>query len=134
MSPAGETLAALLAAQGEMRRIFLRNLAVQASIGIHDFERAARQRLLVNVEIFLAPAPADPGDEISGVLDYDGVRTGIAALVAARHYNLQETLVEDIVALCLGGQGVLAVRVATEKPDVYPDCDGVGYEVFRLAR
>jgi len=27
---------------------------------------------------------------------------------------------------------VRAVRVSTEKPDVYPDCDAVGVEVFRL--
>jgi dihydroneopterin aldolase len=27
---------------------------------------------------------------------------------------------------------VRAVRVSTEKPDVYPDSDGVGVEVFRV--
>ena len=27
---------------------------------------------------------------------------------------------------------VLAVRVSTEKPDVYPDCEGVGVEVFHV--
>jgi len=27
---------------------------------------------------------------------------------------------------------VLAARVSTEKPDVYPDCESVGIEVFRI--
>jgi len=27
---------------------------------------------------------------------------------------------------------VLAARVSTEKPDVYPDCESVGVEVFRI--
>jgi dihydroneopterin aldolase len=27
---------------------------------------------------------------------------------------------------------VRAVRVSTEKPDVYPDCDSVGVETFRI--
>jgi dihydroneopterin aldolase len=27
---------------------------------------------------------------------------------------------------------VRAARVSTEKPDVYPDCDAVGVEVFRI--
>jgi len=125
-------MAAQLQARGEIRRIFLRNLALSASIGIHAHEKAARQRLLINVELFLKPQ-GDAGDDISQVLDYDGVRRGIARLVEARHYNLQETLVEEIVALCLKQNGVLAVRVSTEKPDVYADCDGVGYEVFRVA-
>jgi dihydroneopterin aldolase len=132
-----DTLAAFLSAQlgknGEVRRIFLRNLALQTSIGIHPREKEASQRLFINVELFLAPQ-GDAGDDIGQVLDYDKVRRGIVALTKARHYNLQETLVEEIVALCFAQKGVLALRVSTEKPDVYPDCEGVGYEVFRVAK
>lgn len=126
-------LAIRLEADGGTRRIFLRNLTLSASIGIHPKELAARQRLFVNIELYLAPQD-DAGDDIGNVLDYDAVRRAVKKLVEARHYNLQETLVDDILALCLAQQGVLAVRVATEKPDVYADCQGVGYEVFRLAR
>jgi dihydroneopterin aldolase len=131
--PVAAFLADALREDGEVRRIFLRNLTLQASIGIHPKELAARQRLFVNVELFLKPQ-GDAGDDIDQVLDYDKVRRGIVKLVEARHYNLQETLVEEIVALCFAQQGVLALRVSTEKPDVYPDCHGVGYEVFRVAR
>lgn len=130
--PASLFLAERLAESGQVRRIFLRNLALQASIGIHAHEKSARQRLLINVDLYLAPQ-GDAGDDIGQVLDYDAVRQGIGRLVEARHYNLQETLVEEIVALCLKQAGVLAVRIATEKPDIYADCDGVGYEVFRIA-
>ena len=129
--PATLFLAERLAESGQVRRIFLRNLALQASIGIHAHEKSARQRLLINVDLYLAPQ-GDAGDDIGQVLDYDAVRQGIGRLVEARHYNLQETLVEEIMALCLKQAGVLAVRVATEKPDIYADCDGVGYEVFRV--
>ena len=117
-------------AAGETRRIFLRNYSVEASIGIHAHEKESRQRLLINVELFVAPVPVID-DAIDQVLDYDFVRRGIAGLVAARHYNLQETLCQDIMALCLARPEVLSARVSTEKPDVYPDCEGVGYEIFR---
>jgi 7,8-dihydroneopterin aldolase/epimerase/oxygenase len=114
----------------ETRRIFLRNLSVEASIGIHDHEKAARQRLLINVEVFLRPQRALQ-DDIGEVLDYDFLRQGISSMVAARHYNLQETLCQQIVEFCLANAQVLSARVSTEKPDIYPDCDGVGYEIFR---
>lgn len=114
----------------ETRRIFLRNYSVEASIGIHAHEKDARQRLLVNVELFVAPVPVTD-DAIGQVLDYDFLRDGIARLVGARHYNLQETLCQDILALCLERPEVMSARVSTEKPDVYPDCEGVGYEIFR---
>ncbi len=114
----------------ETRRIFLRNFSVEASIGIHPEEKQSRQRLLINVELFVDPQQVTD-DDFGQVLDYDFLRSGVSKMVAARHYNLQETLCQEIVAMCLANKQVQAVRVSSEKPDVYPDCDGVGYEIFR---
>ena len=52
------------------------------------------------------------------------------ALAGSRHFNLQETLVDAILDLCLAQPGVIEARVSTEKPDVYKDCR-VGYEAVR---
>ena len=52
---------------------------------------------------------------------------------AARgHVDLQETFVDDIARSLLAYPQVRAVRVATDKPDVYADCEAVGVEVFHL--
>jgi dihydroneopterin aldolase len=111
------------------RRVFLNELSLMASIGFHDFERAARQRILVNVDLFVPLEQAQSHrDDVADLLDYDRVRAGIQALVAARHYNLQETLVDEILALCLEFPQVSGARVSTQKPDVYPDCKTVGIE------
>jgi len=37
-----------------------------------------------------------------------------------------------VLALMLLHPRVRAARVSTEKPDVYPDCDAVGVEVFGI--
>jgi dihydroneopterin aldolase len=123
----------LLAERDEVRLIFLRNYAVEARIGIHDFERAGPQRLLVNVQLVVG-GPAPEADEIGQVLDYDFLRDEIARRVGSRHYNLQESLVHEIADLCLARPEVLAVGVSTEKPDVYPDCEAVGYSYARVKR
>ncbi len=47
----------------------------------------------------------------------------------ARHYNLQETLVRAIYDTIAARAGVTALRVSTRKPDIYPDCTGVGVEL-----
>ena len=39
---------------------------------------------------------------------------------------------DDIAAAMLVHPKVLAARVSTAKPDVYPDCHSVGVEVFRI--
>lgn len=117
----------------DCRRIFLHELALEVSIGFHDFELKARQRILINLDLFVALADSTPlRDAREEIVDYDFVRVELRKLVASRHFNLQETLLEEIVAICLARPGVRAVRVSTEKPDVYHDCRTVGIEVFRF--
>jgi dihydroneopterin aldolase len=112
------------------RRIFIRDLRLQVSIGIHDFEKDGPQTVVVNVDLLLDSAEAAHGDRIANVLNYDVVHDGIVALAKSRHFNLQESLVEAILDLCLAQPGVIEARVSTEKPDVYKDCR-VGYEAVR---
>lgn len=121
----------LLARHGETRRIFLRNYRVMANIGIHDFEKQGPQALLINVELYVRPPAAVLNDDVTNTLDYDFLRLGIADLVTAQRFNLQETLVHAILDLCLSRDEVLLARVSSEKPDVYPDCEAVGYEATR---
>jgi len=117
-------------AQHSDRRIFIRDFRLQVSIGIHDFEKEAAQTVVVNVDLRLAPPGQAHNDRIANVLNYDTVHDGIATLAKSRHFNLQETLVEAILDLCLLPPGVVEARVSTEKPDVYKDCR-VGYEATR---
>ena len=117
----------------DCRRIFLRNFEVRVSIGVHDFERHAAQRVLFNVELYvpLVASPSRSG-QLGDVVDYDFVREEILARVAKGHIELQETLADDLLARLLAHPGVRAARVSTEKPDVDPDCDAVGVEVFGI--
>ncbi len=117
-------------AADSQRRIFIRDFRLPVSIGIHDFEKQGPQTVVVNVELRLAPADRAHNDRIANVLNYDTVHDGIVALARSRHFNLQETLVEAILDLCLAQPGVVEARVSTEKPDVYVDCR-VGYEAVR---
>lgn len=110
------------------RRIFFRDLELQVSIGIHEREKQAPQRVLINLDLdFEAPAP-ETHDDVANVLDYDKVRECIGALVEGRHFNLQETLCHEIVDALSAMPGIVRIRASTEKPDAYPDCRSVGYE------
>ena len=117
----------------DCRRVYLRNYELNADIGIHDFELKAQQRIVVNVDLFI-PLQEDIAehDMIHEVVDYDFMRGKISEIVKKGHINLQETLCDDIARAMLTHPHVRAVRVSTEKPDVYADCDAVGIEVFRM--
>jgi dihydroneopterin aldolase len=103
---------------------FFRGLSVQTSIGIHAFEKAAPQRMLIDIE-YDCREPTG-ADEIAAVLDYDGVREEVAAIARRGHFNLQETLCREILASLIARPQVIRARVSTRKPDVYPDVEAVG--------
>jgi dihydroneopterin aldolase len=113
------------------RRLFLRNYEVWINIGVHDFEKRGEQRVLINVDLYVPLAQSTPQkDQLSEVVDYDFMRRTIAERVKQGHIHLQETLCDDVLKRMLAHPSVMAARVSTEKPDVYPDCDAVGVEVF----
>ena len=115
------------------RRLFLRNYEVMINIGVHDFEKKGEQRVLINVDLYIPLASSTPkDDQLAEVVDYDFMRETIARRMAQGHVHLQETLCDDVVRAMLAHPNVRAVRVSTMKPDVYPDCEGVGVEVFQI--
>ena len=122
-------------ALADCRRLFLRNYEIRINIGVHEFEKTAEQRVVVNVDLYIPLAVSTPQDDaLEEVVDYDFIRASIAARVARGHIHLQETLCDDVLALMLQHPKVRAARVSTEKPDVYPDCDAVGCEVFGVKK
>ena len=117
----------------DCRRLFLRNYEVMINIGVHDFEKKGEQRVLINVDLYVPLALSTPTqDHLDEVVDYDFMRSTIARRMAQGHVHLQETLCDDVVRAMLAHPNVRAVRVSTMKPDVYPDCEGVGVEVFQI--
>lgn len=119
----------------DCRRLFLRDYEVWINIGVHEFEKKGEQRVLINVDLYIPLAMSTPkADKLDEVVDYDFIRRTVASRVKQGHIHLQETLCDDVLALMLAHPRVRAVRVSTEKPDVYPDCEAVGCEVFGMKK
>ena len=117
----------------DCRRLFLRDYEVWINIGVHDFEKRGEQRVVINVDLWVSLALTTPKeDQLDEVLDYDFIRRSIGERLSKGHIHLQETLADDVLKLMLAHPKVRAARVATEKPDVYPDCAAVGCEVFGM--
>lgn len=109
-------------------RIILDSLEVEIDIGFHDFEIGRPQRVLVTVEIWLDDVTR-LGDDPAAAWDYDFLRSEIERIAAARRYNLQETLAQAIFDRISAMCGIHALRVATAKPDIYPNARAVGVEI-----
>ena len=118
--------------QKPSRQFLLRDIETQCSIGIHDFERAAPQRILVDVDVLLDPDQEPQADKIDEALNYDDIRQSVLALASSRHFDLQETLARQIFDSIMSMKTVLAARVKTCKPDVYKDVGSVSYQLSNM--
>jgi dihydroneopterin aldolase len=117
----------------DCRRLFLRNYEVLMKIGAYESEKEGEQRVIFNIDLFVSLNASTPvADKLTEVVDYNLMRNTIGQRVARGHVHLQETLCDDIAQAMLDHPQVRAVRVSTEKPDAYPDCESVGVEVFRI--
>jgi dihydroneopterin aldolase len=115
------------------RRLFLRDWRIQANIGVHTAEREGAQRLVLNLDVFVSLAATTPRrDALEEVFDYDAIQEVVRERIGRGHINLQETLVDDIARELLRRPAVVAVRVSSEKTEIYPDVAGIGVEVLRF--
>jgi dihydroneopterin aldolase len=116
------------------RRVFVRDLEIVASVGVHEHEKRYEQRVLISADLAVRDDYDGASDRLRDVLDYAVLVDGIAHLVQAEHVNLIETLAERIAGHCLKDARVESVRVRIEKPDAMPLCRSVGIEIERRRR
>jgi len=114
------------------RRFLLQGMCCQASIGIFDVERQAKQTVLIDAELLMRDGTEPQNDLVDTTIDYDVIRDTIHSLVGVTHYNLQETLARRIFDVLLTLPEVDAVRVRTAKPEAYNDCQQIAYELSNL--
>jgi dihydroneopterin aldolase len=123
-----------------LRHVFLRDMVLGASIGVHAHEHAGRQRIRINLDLSVhddgarATSPAAPTvgvDQLSRVVDYEVLANAVRAIVDAGHVRLVETLAERVAEACLVDLRVISARVRVEKLDIFPDAFSAGVEIER---
>jgi dihydroneopterin aldolase len=114
-------------------RVFVRDLVLDARIGVYAHEHGRTQRIRINIDLGV-DLPVRGTDELADVVSYETVVTGTREIVASGHVRLVETLAERIADRCLADRRVRTVRVRVEKLEVFPDAAGAGVEIERTAQ
>ncbi|MFT8643746.1 dihydroneopterin aldolase [Gluconacetobacter sp.] len=119
--------------QPPLRRVFLKDMVLQANIGIYPHEQGVTQRVRINISFGV---PDEPGltvgrDDLSRTVSYERIVLMVRRIIAEGHVRLVETLAERIAIGVLADERVQVVRVRVEKPDIFDDLDAVGVEIER---
>ena len=119
-------------AQSSVRHVFIRDLMLNALIGVYGHEKENPQRIRINLDLAVKETPSAVEDRLSDVVSYEDVADGIRSMVASGHVNLVETLAERIADMCFADERVKAARVRIEKLDVFKDAASAGVEIERF--
>jgi 7,8-dihydroneopterin aldolase/epimerase/oxygenase len=121
-----------------LRHMFLRDMVLEARIGVLPHEQRAPQRVRINVDLGVEDDGARPlsrqpvgRDELTRVMDYGKLAEQVRGIVASAHVRLVETLAERIAEACLVDRRVHLARVRVEKLDIFADATSAGVEIER---
>ncbi len=114
-----------------MDAIFIRDLRIEALIGIHKRERHVKQTLSIDLDIGLPGTTVFTSDKVADTIDYERVAERIRALAAASQYRLVETFVERVASLLLKEFGAPWCKVSAAKLGILANTKLVGVTIER---
>jgi len=114
-----------------MDAIVIRDLRVEALIGIHRRERHAPQTVSIDLEIGVPGTAVFASDKVADTIDYEQVALGIRTLASSGHFRLVETIADRIATLLIRDFGAPWVKVSVAKVGILPNARFVGVTIER---
>jgi len=114
-----------------MDKILIRQLEVDAIIGIHDWEKQNRQAVYVDLDLSFDCKAAAKSDDINDALDYFKVCEQVTSFISNSRFELIETLAEKITELILKTYPCKQVKLTLFKPEAIANTHAVGIQIKR---
>lgn len=114
-----------------MDRVFIEQLQVASLIGVYDWERTAKQQLILDLEMAWDNRPAAACDNLAHALDYAAVSQRAMEFAEQSSFELVETFAERLAELLMREFAIPWLRLKLTKPAAVPQARGVGVQIER---
>ena len=114
--------------------VFIEALEVETVIGIYDWERNIRQKVVLDIEMAFDNRKPAASDKIEDTVNYKSVSKRLIAFIEASRFELVETLAEQCAAIIRDEFGVPWVRLKLSKPGAVTGAKSVGVTIERGAK
>lgn len=114
-----------------MDKIKINDLSVRTIIGTEDYEREARQEVIVNITLFTDVSEAGNTDELTNTVDYSELKNEIHEMTVESEFKLIESLAEEIARIALAYTGVVRTKVSVQKPSALRFTRSAEVEIVR---
>jgi dihydroneopterin aldolase len=117
-----------------MDTIYLHGLTVDAVIGIWEWERKIRQKVVIDIDMDADIRKAAASDSVEDTLNYKLVAKRVIHLAETSGFQLVETLAERVAEIVRNEFDVPWVRVKINKPGAIRGSRDVGVIIERGVR
>ena len=111
--------------------VYIKALQVETVIGIYDWEREIRQRVVLDLDMGTDIRQAALTEDIESTLNYKSVSDRLVEFVSASEFLLVETMAEEVATLVMQEFSVPWLRLKVGKPDAIAAAEDVGVVIER---
>lgn len=116
-----------------MDKIFLRELEIEAIIGIWEWERSIKQTVSIDLEMAVDARAASDADDVAATLNYRDVAKRLIDFVGGSEFELVESLAEAVARIVVVEFRVPWARISVAKPGAIEGSRTVGITIERTA-
>ena len=113
------------------RKVLISDLTLLMSIGIHDFEKIKKQEVKFNIIIDINPLLTPIENKLNSIVNYETVVKDVTRLTKNKHYELLETLAEDIFFILFKNTNIKKIKLKIEKTQIIKNTSSVGIEIIK---
>jgi len=114
--------------------IYLNDLCIDTVIGVYDWERRVKQKVIIDLEMATDIRKAAASDSLDDTLNYKAVAKRLIDFVGHSEYQLVETLAERIAELVMNEFNVPWLRLRLNKQGAVRGARDVGVIIERGTR
>ncbi len=111
--------------------VFIKELTVFASVGVYEWEKSIKQRLVFNIEMTWNFEKAVQSDNVADCLNYAAVSQAVITFVESQHFDLVETIAHRLAKLLQEKFNILWLKIELHKPQAVAQATSVGVIVER---
>lgn len=114
-----------------MDTVFLQGLTCQCVIGVWEWERHVKQKLVLDIELGTDISAAAKSDQLDDALNYQRVAERVTEVAEASEYKLLESLIDRIAHTILEEFDVETVKISLDKGSAVANVKNVGITIER---
>jgi dihydroneopterin aldolase len=111
--------------------VYIRDLKIETTIGIYDWEREIKQTVSLDLEMAHDISRAAETDNIEDTLNYKAVAKRLIAFISESEFLLVEAMAEKCAGIVLQEFGVPWLRLRLSKPGAVRGSQDVGVIIER---